>query len=221
MAAEIHRAKQRGSGRTKKPSQTADFALEMELIAAGRLRVAGVDEAGRGPLAGPVSAAAVILDPDRVPAGLADSKTLSEKRREELFDRICATAAVSVAFSSAATIDRVNIREASLDAMARALAGLPMAPDYALIDGRDVPDGLAVDARAIIGGDARSLSIAAASIVAKVMRDRLMVRCDAAFAGFGFAGHKGYGTQAHRTAIEQIGACALHRMSFAPLSAGK
>ena len=221
MVAGNHQGNRQGNrnGRLQR-RQSADFAFEAALIAGGRVRIAGVDEAGRGPLAGPVSAAAVILDPDNIPAGLADSKTLSEGRREDLFERICAAAAVSVAFSSAATIDRVNIRQASLDAMARALAGLPVAADFALIDGRDVPDGLAAEARAIVGGDGRCLSIAAASIVAKVMRDRLMVRCDPVYSGFGFAGHKGYGTRAHRTAIAQHGACAIHRMSFAPLSAG-
>jgi ribonuclease HII len=181
------------------------------------MRVAGVDEAGRGPLAGPVSAAAVILDPDNIPDGLADSKTLSEARRADLYERICATATISVAFASAATIDRINIRQASLDAMARAVGGLAVTADFALIDGRDVPGGLEIAAEAVIGGDGKCLSIAAASIIAKVMRDRLMTRCEAVYSGYGFSGHKGYGTQFHRDAIGQLGPCAIHRMSFAPL----
>ncbi|HSM42137.1 MAG TPA: ribonuclease HII, partial [Afifellaceae bacterium] len=122
----------------------ADFSREAGYIANGLLRVAGVDEAGRGPLAGPVSAAAVILDRDNIPEGLADSKTISEARREELFEWICATSAVSVAFASAATIDRINIRQASLDAMARALNGLSITADIALFDGRDIPQGLTI-----------------------------------------------------------------------------
>jgi len=188
----------------------ADFSREAGHIANGLLRVAGVDEAGRGPLAGPVSAAAVILDRGNIPEGLADSKTISEARREELFERICATSAVSVAFASAATIDRINIRQASLDAMARALNGLSIAADIALFDGRDLPDGLTIRSEAIIGGDGTSLSIAAASIVAKV----------AAYQGYGFSGHKGYGTQAHRDALTVLGPCAIHRRSFAPLCGG-
>ncbi len=198
----------------------ADFSCEAGHIANGLLRVAGVDEAGRGPLAGPVSAAAVILDRGNIPEGLADSKTISEARREELFERICATSVVSVAFASAATIDRINIRQASLDAMARALNGLSIAADIALFDGRDIPEGLVIRSEAIIGGDGTSLSIAAASIVAKVVRDRLMTRCEAAYQGYGFSGHKGYGTQAHRDALAALGPCAIHRRSFAPLCDG-
>lgn len=201
----------------KRTRPAADFSREAIHIAKGFMRVAGVDEAGRGPLAGPVSAAAVILDPDNIPEGLADSKTLSEARRADIYERICATATISVAFSSAETIDRINIRQASLDAMARAVKGLAVGADFALIDGRDVPDGLGIGAEAVIGGDGKSLSIAAASIIAKVMRDRLMERCEALYSGYGFSGHKGYGTQIHRDAITQLGPCAIHRMSFAPL----
>lgn len=198
----------------------ADFSRERGYIANGFPRIAGVDEAGRGPLAGPVSAAAVILDPDNIPEGLADSKTLPEMRREELFELICATSAVSVAFASAATIDRINIRQASLDAMARALNGLSVAADLALFDGRDVPDGLRIRCEAVIGGDGTSLSIAAASIVAKVVRDRLMARCESTYRGYGFSGHKGYATQAHRDALAELGPCAIHRRSFAPICGG-
>jgi ribonuclease HII len=219
------KAKIRASARIAH-KDAADFSREASFLARGFVQIAGVDEAGRGPLAGPVSAAAVILDPDRIPDGLADSKTLSEARRAALFEQICATATVSVAFASAGTIDRMNIRQASLDAMARAVCGLSVAADFALIDGRDIPGGLSIGAQAVIGGDGKSLSIAAASIVAKVMRDRLMMRCETQYSGYGFSGHKGYGTQVHRDAIARLGPCALHRMTFAPLktrqgSAGK
>jgi len=168
-------------------------------------------------LAGPVAAAAVVLDAANIPQGLADSKTLSESRRTELFDEICRTAAVSVAFASAQSIDRHNVLAATLQAMTRAFQALAEPADFALIDGRDVPPDLTVDAQAVIGGDGKCLSIAAASIVAKVMRDRLMVRCAGTYPEFGFAGHKGYGTAAHREAIGTHGPCPLHRMSFAPM----
>lgn len=201
----------------RKGKAVADYLMEQDLAARGFRCIAGIDEAGRGPLAGPVAAAAVILDVENIPAGLADSKTLSEARRNDLFEQICRTASVSVAFASAGSIDRVNIRQASLDAMARAFNALSEAADFALVDGRDVPAGLIADARAVIGGDGTCVSIAAASIVAKVMRDRLMVRCAAFYPVFGFAGHKGYGTKAHRDAIATNGHCPLHRLSFAPM----
>ena len=202
---------------SKHSKPIADFTRESDLLARGFKRVAGIDEAGRGPLAGPVSAAAVVIDAENIPEGLADSKTLSEVRRDELFREICRTASVSVAFAGAETIDRGNIRMATLDAMARAFNALPEQADYALVDGRDVPDGLSAEARAVVGGDGLCLSIAAASIVAKVMRDRLMMRCDAVYPEFGFSGHKGYGTKAHRDAIARHGPSPLHRMSFAPM----
>jgi len=175
-----------------------------------------VDEAGRGPLAGPVSAAAVILDPVRQIAGLNDSKTLTPARREALFAAILANATVSFALLPAADIDATDIRKASLEAMRRAVEGLARRADFALVDGRDVPPGLACRARAVIGGDGISASIAAASIVAKVMRDRLMSRADSAFPGYDFARHAGYGTAAHRAAITRFGPCPIHRLSFAP-----
>src|SRR5690606_17321578 len=154
-----------------------DFALETRARKAGQWPVAGLDEAGRGPLAGPVVAAAVILDPDCIPDGLDDSKRLSAEARERLFLQIsdCALA-ISVASLSATAIDRVNILRASLEAMRRALAGLSLAPALALADGRDVPPGLPCPARAVVKGDRISQSIAAASIVAKVTRDRMMTR---------------------------------------------
>ena len=193
--------------------------FELELIArrAGHWPVAGADEAGRGPLAGPVVAAAVILDPERIPNGLNDSKQLTAARREELFVEILATATVSIASSSAGRIDTTDIRKASLDAMRRAICGLAVPASYVLTDGLDVPAGLACPGKAVVKGDARSFSIAAASIVAKVTRDRMMARAGIVFPAYGFAAHAGYGTPQHRAGIEEHGPCPLHRMSFRPL----
>jgi ribonuclease HII len=182
---------------------------------------AGVDEAGRGPLAGPVAAAAVILDPFRLPSGIADSKTLAEAERERLFEAILKDAlAVSFALMPPAEIDRLNIRAASLEAMRRAVAGLAIPPHLALIDGRDVPPGLVCPARAIVGGDGIEPAIGAASIVAKVMRDRLMTRLGAELPAYGFEVHKGYGTVRHRGAIARAGGTRHHRQSFAPFKNG-
>ncbi len=178
--------------------------------------MAGADEAGRGPLAGPVVAAAVILNPDAIPTGLNDSKLLTAEQRETLFEEILATATVSIASSSSARIDTTDILKASLDAMRRAVHGLEVAARIVLVDGRDVPPGLSCHAKAIVKGDSRSVSIAAASIVAKVTRDRMMARADATFPLYGFAHHAGYATVKHRTAIESHGPCSLHRMSFRP-----
>ena len=194
-----------------------DFAFEELALREGFRIVAGADEAGRGPLAGPVVAAAVILDRNNIPDGLNDSKKLSMAQREALFEAVMATSLVAVASSSAPTIDRIDIRKASLDAMRRALALLGQRPDFALIDGRDVPAGLHCRGRAVIKGDARSLSIAAASIIAKVTRDRMMARASATFPGYGFERHAGYATADHRAAICDLGPCLLHRMSFRPL----
>lgn len=194
-----------------------DFTLEAAAKREGLWPVAGTDEAGRGPLAGPVVAAAVILDPQRIPDGLNDSKQLTAQRREALFTEILATATVSIASSGAGRIDGTDIRKASLDAMRRAVCGLHRRPALVLADGRDVPPGLACEGRAVIKGDARSLSIAAASIVAKVARDRMMTRADGVFPGYGFALHAGYATAHHRSAIILHGPCRLHRMTFRPL----
>ncbi|GMB81334.1 ribonuclease HII [Shinella zoogloeoides] len=194
-----------------------DFSMEIAARKRGLWPVAGTDEAGRGPLAGPVVAAAVVLDPDNIPPGLHDSKQLSAARREALFALIMQSAFVSVASSSSRRIDVIDIRKASLDAMRRAVAGLEVAPKLVLTDGRDVPPGLACEGRAVVKGDALSVSIAAASIVAKVMRDRMMARAEATFPGYGFAIHAGYATEVHRKAIASIGPCRLHRMSFRPL----
>jgi ribonuclease HII len=183
----------------------------------GETLIAGVDEVGRGPLAGPVVTAAVILDPAATPEGLADSKTLSPEKREQLFSQILRLArAVSFASADARAIDASNIRAATLEAMARAVAALSATPTLVLIDGRD---GIAtpIPCRAIIGGDATEPAIAAASIVAKVMRDRMMARLDEVHPGYGFAAHKGYGVAAHREAILALGPCPEHRFSFAPI----
>jgi len=197
----------------------ADMTTESALRRQGFSAIAGVDEAGRGPLAGPVAAAAVILPAEGID-GLADSKKLSAAMRERLFARVLERATVAFALIPAADIDRSDIRKASLEAMRRAVSGLAIAADCALIDGRDIPPGLACPARAIIGGDGLSASIAAASIVAKVMRDRLMSQADAGFPGYDFARHAGYGTARHRAAIDRLGPSPLHRLSFAPFRNG-
>jgi ribonuclease HII len=192
----------------------ADYAHERALISAGYLRVAGVDEAGRGPLAGPVVAAAVVLDPERIPDGIADSKVLTAAAREAIFADICGSADISFAFGSVAAIDRINILQASLAAMRRAVLGLARPPDAVIVDGNMLPQKMPCEARALVDGDALSLSVAAASIVAKVMRDRLMTRCDASFSGYGLASHKGYSTKLHQSALKELGPCRLHRHSF-------
>jgi len=191
-------------------------------MASGEWPVAGLDEAGRGPLAGPVVAAAVILDPDRIPDGLDDSKRLTALQRDQLFDNILATArAVSLSSIAAAGIDRINILRASLEAMRRALAGLSVTPRLALADGRDVPPGLCCPGQALVKGDQRSQSIAAASIVAKVTRDRMMERCGLADQRYGFEAHMGYATERHREAIVLHGPVPRwHRVSFAPFKTG-
>jgi ribonuclease HII len=183
----------------------------------GARLVAGLDEAGRGPLAGPVVAAAVVFEGRRFPAGLNDSKKLSPGERQRLYDVIVARAHVSVAVSSRARIDRMNILRASLWAMSRALAGLPCRPDHVLVDGRDLPPGLPCPGEAIIGGDSLSASIAAASIVAKVTRDRLMAAMGRTFPDYGFERHMGYCTASHLDALERHGPCPHHRRSFAPV----
>jgi ribonuclease HII len=194
-----------------------DFQAESSLLARGIWPVAGMDEAGRGPLAGPVVAAAVILDPRQVPQGLNDSKLLSAAAREEIYPLLMRQAlAVSAAFASAAEIDRINIRQAVFCAMRRAFAALTLAPRYLLIDGDDMPPGLPGPAETIVKGDASVSSIAAASIIAKVTRDRLMRRYSDLYPAYGFAVHFGYATKAHLTAITEHGPCPLHRMSFRP-----
>jgi ribonuclease HII len=199
-----------------------NFDLELDCLGAGATRVAGVDEAGRGPLAGPVVAAAVVLDGQRTPPGIDDSKKLSAAAREALYERIIASAtAVAVGFGSVEDIDRLNIRGATLLAMRRAVHALTPAADMALIDGNALPEGLRCDARAIIGGDALCLSIAAASIVAKVTRDRAMARLDRAHPLYGFARHQGYAVKAHLAALTRHGPCPAHRQAFAPVAAAR
>ena len=196
-----------------------DYSHELALKARGARVIAGVDEAGRGPLAGPVVVSAVILDPDNIPAGLNDSKKLSEEQREALFELIVASAMVSVVVAPPSIILSHNIRGATLWAMARAAGSLSVVPDRVLIDGRDVPMGLPCEGLALVGGDGRSVSIAAASIVAKVTRDRMcrIMDCDAPH--FGFAGHKGYSTPQHMKALVAHGPCRHHREEFAPVAA--
>lgn len=179
--------------------------------------VAGVDEAGRGPLAGPVAVAAVLFDPGRVPDGLDDSKKLSPEAREALFDLIVASArAVAIDFAPVAEIDRTDIRKATLAAMRRAVRALPAAPLGLVIDGRDVPEGLACPARAVVEADATHAAVAAASILAKVARDRAMRALARDFPAYGFERHMGYGTPEHLAALARHGPTCHHRMSFAP-----
>lgn len=187
--------------------------IEDELRAAGRT-VAGVDEAGRGCLAGPVAAGAVILDPGRPVRGLRDSKKLTEKRREELFAEIREkSAAWSVAMTGPGEIDRTNILRAALRAMEKAVAGLSVEPDFVLVDG-NARISIAVEQRTVVGGDDRCASVAAASIVAKVTRDRLMKELETEYPGYGFSRHKGYPSKEHRESLRRLGPCPIHRKSF-------
>lgn len=197
------------------------FHTERRFLREGLWPIAGVDEVGRGPLAGPVAAAAVILDPDRLPKGVDDSKALSAKAREEAFERITERAlAIGVAFASVSEIDGSDIRKACLVAMTRAVAGLSLAPRLVLVDGRELP-ALPCPGEAIVRGDALSLSIAAASVVAKVLRDRQMRRLAALYPLYGFETNAGYATREHREALAAHGPTPFHRMSFAPLRGGQ
>lgn len=212
--------KGRAAGRKGKPASLdhlagpPTFAMEAEAIATGVGPICGIDEAGRGPLCGPVVVAAVILDPARIPRGLDDSKKLTAARRAELLEEILDTAEIAVVQASSARIDRDNIRSATLWAMARAVDALPRRPGLALIDGCDTPPRIGVPSRCVVKGDALVLSIAAASIVAKVMRDRLMMQAGLLHPGYGFERHMGYSTAEHIEAIAQLGPCSLHRRSF-------
>ena len=193
------------------------FELEAAELALGRGPIAGVDEAGRGPWAGPVVAAAVILNPDAMPPGLDDSKAMDAVSRERAFAAIMASARVGVGIGDVARIDRDNILQATMFAMAAAVAGLGHAPGLVLIDGNRLPKRLPCAARAIVRGDARCLSIAAASIIAKVTRDRMMVALAAEFPGYGFERHKGYGVPEHKIALAKLGVTPHHRRSFKPV----
>ena len=194
------------------------FRRERAAIKRGVWPVAGCDEAGRGPLAGPVVAAAVVLDPKCVPRGLDDSKKLDPETREKLHAKICASAEVAVAIAPPWRIDRDNILRASLWALARAVACLPVKPQLVFVDGRDRIDA-GCDCQAVISGDAILASIAAASIVAKVTRDRLMTRLGLLYPGYGFEHHKGYSVPEHFNALARLGPTIHHRRSFAPVAA--
>lgn len=192
-----------------------DFSFETRFRSKGA--IAGVDEAGRGPLAGPVVAAAVILDRKNIPEGLDDSKKMSEAARERAFAALleCATA-IGIGEASVDEIDLLNIRQATHLAMARAINALDVAPAFALVDGNDAP-ALACPCETLVGGDGRALSIAAASIIAKVTRDRIMLALNREYPGYGWATNKGYGTQEHLDALAFLGATVHHRRSFAPV----
>lgn len=194
-----------------------DFTFERDAMQRGLSPVAGVDEVGRGPLAGPVTAAAVILDPDNIPDGLNDSKKLTAKRRQVLNDLILASAEVSIASATVEEIDEINILRASHLAMERAVAGLPRAARHLLIDGNMIPRGLTIPAQAIVKGDGRSLSIAAASIVAKIRRDYVMWDLAQQWPGYGWETNAGYGSKSHMSALQNLGATPHHRRSFKPV----
>ena len=190
------------------------LSYEKEAISKGYKAVCGVDEAGRGPLAGPVCAAAVILPENNIIEGVNDSKKLSEKKREALFDVIKEQAlSYSIAFASVEEIEEINILNATMLAMKRAVEGLDVKADYAMIDGNRLPD-LSIDSEFIIKGDAKSMSIACASILAKVSRDRLLYKYAEEYPEYLFDKHKGYGTKAHVEAIKKYGPCPYHRLSF-------
>jgi ribonuclease HII len=197
-------------------STNPHFRFEKAAFRRGARVVAGLDEAGRGPLAGPVVAAAVILDRRSIPAGINDSKALTSEQREIAFTAIIAAARVGIGICDVTCIDRDNILNASLQAMAIALGQIGEVPCLALVDGNQPPK-LPCPVQCIVEGDARSLSIAAASIIAKVTRDRIMIELDREFPGYGFAQHKGYATPEHRAALEKLGPCIQHRRSFAPV----
>ncbi|MBI1363313.1 MAG: ribonuclease HII [Proteobacteria bacterium] len=194
-----------------------DGATEHALRQSGYARICGVDEVGRGPWAGPVVAAAVVLDMSRLPDGLNDSKKLTAARRERLYDILMQTADISIAEASVAEIDRLNILRATFLAMERAVAGLPAKPDYALIDGNRIPAGLPCPAQSVIKGDGKVLSIAAASVVAKVHRDRLMARLAEEYPHYGWHTNAGYGTAAHQQGLDVAGVTPHHRRSFRPV----
>ena len=192
-----------------------DTTIESGLFAAGHRLIAGADEVGRGAIAGPVAAAAVILNPFCVPEGINDSKQLTRLQRERLFDQIVASAlAYAIARIEHDVIDRINIHHASLAAICEAVKGLNPIPDYVLIDGKFKVPQLSCPQEPIIKGDGLSVSIAAASILAKVTRDRWMREADQAYPGYGFAQHVGYNTRAHQEALSQLGPSAIHRLSF-------
>jgi len=194
-----------------------DFSFEEAARARGYKRIAGVDEVGRGPLAGPVTAAAVVLDPARIPEGLNDSKQLSKKKRQALYDQLIEVADVSIAHASVEAIDELNILRASHLAMMRALRGLKTPPDYALIDGRMLPRDMNLPAEGIIKGDTLSQSISAASIMAKICRDCVMLSLAQQHPGYGWETNMGYGSKSHMEALRNLGPTPHHRRSFKPV----
>jgi ribonuclease HII len=196
------------------------FAHEMGFWSEGKSMIAGIDEAGRGPLSGPVVAASVILNRDAYPVRLNDSKKLGQKTLEELFDEIMARAvSVSVGLATHTQIDALNIRQATFYAMREAALGLSVEADAFIVDGNALPPGLGRVAKAVISGDALSLSVAAASIIAKVTRDRIMRAYAVQYPNYGFEAHMGYPTKSHVEAIAKHGPCPIHRMTFGPLKA--
>jgi ribonuclease HII len=201
----------------RRDSNTPDFSFELDAQRRGHSVICGIDEAGRGPWAGPVVAAAVVLDPACIPKGLNDSKKLNETMREKLFGEIVTCAVVGIGIGNEARIDRDNILAATLWAMAEAVGHLTIMPDLALVDGNRPPK-LFCQVQTIVEGDAKSLSIAAASIVAKVTRDRLMVDLHSKYPVYGFARHKGYGTAEHHAVLLAHGPCPHHRKSFKPIA---
>jgi ribonuclease HII len=194
-----------------------DFSHEWQLAQNGACWIVGVDEVGRGPLAGPVTAAAVRLNPNALPQGAQDSKRLTATARAVLFEQIMENATVGIGHATPAEIDQINILQATYLAMHRAIAALPRAPDHLLIDGNRLPPGLPCPAQAVVKGDGRVLSIAAASIIAKVTRDRIMAELDRRYPGYGWAENAGYPTKRHKNAIADLGLTPEHRRSFAPI----
>ena len=197
--------------------QRPDLSFESEILAQGAARIAGIDEVGRGPLAGPVTAAAVILDPANVPEGINDSKQLPLARRIELYEILIASAEVSVGHASVEEIDRLNILQAAHLAMERALSGLSTPADFALIDGNLIPKSIRIPARAVVKGDCLCASVAAASIVAKICRDRIMWDLAQQFPGYGWETNVGYGSKSHIAALQNLGPTPHHRRSFKPV----
>ena len=204
-------------GFSKSENMFPNFKIEQDLISNGCSTIAGVDEVGRGPLAGPVTAAAVILDPLNIPENLNDSKVLSSKKREKLFDELKSSSIFAIAHVSPKEIDKLNILQASLLAMVNAVSNLKVTPNHILIDGNKVPERLVGQATAVVKGDSKVLSIAAASIIAKVTRDKLMRDLDSEFPVYGWAKNAGYPTKCHMNAIVKYGVTPYHRRSFRPI----
>ncbi len=194
-----------------------DYQVERQFAQTGAMRIVGVDEVGRGPLAGPVTAAAVWLAPEHLPAGLQDSKRLSATARLRLLDELSVHADIGIGHASPAEIDALNILQATFLAMRRAISALNVPPDYLLVDGNRLPADLPCPAQAVVKGDGKVMSIAAASIVAKVTRDKIMTDLAQSYPGYGWAENAGYPTKRHKNAIADLGLTPEHRRSFAPI----